>query len=140
MKNKAPLALMEQLIMLLVFAIAAAVCLRGFAWADSTSKHNQNRDLALVQAQSAAAVIQQTRGDLAAAAERMGGRAEQDKWVVHYDEAWERTEETGAFILQVTPVSASRPLLGAAEVTVTDGGEPLAALNVCWQEVTGDAG
>ena len=29
MKNKAPLALMEQLIMLMVFAIAAALCLHA---------------------------------------------------------------------------------------------------------------
>ena len=30
MKNKAPLPLMEQLIMVLVFALAAALCLQGF--------------------------------------------------------------------------------------------------------------
>ena len=36
-RSKAPLALMEQLIMILVFAAAAAVCVRAFVYASQLS-------------------------------------------------------------------------------------------------------
>ena len=39
MRSKAPLALMEQMVMVLVFALAAALCLQAFALADRISRH-----------------------------------------------------------------------------------------------------
>lgn len=137
MRSKAPLAVMEQVIMLLIFALTAAVCLRAFAWADSTSRHNQNRDFAMVQAQSAAAILQHNGGDFAAAAEQMGGRVQQERWVIRYDGDWEQTEQTGKFALQVS-MKPTLPLMGAARITVADDGELLAELTVCWQEVAAD--
>ena len=38
MRSKAPLALMEQMVMVLVFALAAALCLQAFALADRISR------------------------------------------------------------------------------------------------------
>lgn len=139
MRSKAPLSVIEQVIMLLVFALAAAVCLQGFAWADSTSRHNQNRDLALVQAQNAAAILQNNGGDLTAAAEIMGGRVEGQRWGIHYDEQWEQTDMEGVFALQVS-VRPLMPLMGTAQITVADENELLAELVVNWQEVTADEG
>ena len=136
MRSRAPLSVLEQLLMVLVFALAAAICLRGFVWADSTSRRNQNRDLALVQAQSAAAVVQYNRGDLTRAARSMGGQAQPGQWTIHYDEQWGQTDEGGAFVLQVTPeVTEQSGLLGSARVKVTGGGETLVQLEVSWQEV-----
>ena len=40
MKSKAPLALMEQLVMVLVVALAAALCLQAFTLADQISRRN----------------------------------------------------------------------------------------------------
>lgn len=37
-RSKAPLALMEQIIMILVFALASAVCLQAFVYADRLSR------------------------------------------------------------------------------------------------------
>ncbi len=139
MRSKAPLAVIEQIIMLLVFALAAAVCLRGFAWADSTSRHNRNCDLALVQAQNAAAILQNNGGDLAAAAEIMGGRVEGQRWGIHYNEQWEQTDGEGAFALLVG-IRPSLPLIGTAQITVFDDGGQLAELTVSWQEVAADEG
>ncbi len=139
MRSKAPLAVIEQVIMLLVFALAAAVCLRGFAWADSTSRHNQNRDLALVQAQNAAAILQNNGGDLTAAAEIMGGWVDGQHWGIHYNEQWEQTDAEGAFALLVS-FRPTLPLMGTARITVAGDGELLAELTVSWQEVTADAG
>lgn len=45
-RSKAPLALMEQLIMILVFAAAAAVCVRAFVYASQLSKEGSDRQLA----------------------------------------------------------------------------------------------
>jgi len=139
MRSKAPLAVIEQVIMLLVFALAAAVCLRGFAWADSTSRHNRNCDLALVQAQNAAAILQNNGGDLAAAAEIMGGRVEGQCWGIHYNKQWEQTDGEGAFILFVR-FRPTVSLMSTARITVAGDGELLAELTVSWQEVTADAG
>ena len=123
--------------MLLVFALAAALCLRGFAWADSTSQYNQNCDFAMVQAQNAAEMIKWARGDFSVAAQRMGGRVEETKWVIRYDEEWVQTEAAEAFVLQVS-TEPTLPLMGAARVAVSGNGEPLAELRVCWQEVVTD--
>ena len=44
MKSKAPLMLMEQMIMLLVFALAAALCLQAFVKSEQLSSRSENRD------------------------------------------------------------------------------------------------
>ena len=62
MKSKAPLVLMEQIIMLLVFALAAAICLQAFIKADALSSANANRDKAVILAQSTAELIRSNEG------------------------------------------------------------------------------
>ena len=52
MTNKAPLALIEQTVMLLIFSVAAALCLQAFAWANRISCENAARDEAVLQAQN----------------------------------------------------------------------------------------
>ncbi|MEI3306106.1 MAG: hypothetical protein V8R40_08850 [Dysosmobacter sp.] len=47
MRSKAPLALMEQLVMVLVFALAAALCVQVFVLSGQTSRWNAARDRAL---------------------------------------------------------------------------------------------
>ena len=58
MRNRAFLPLMEQAIMILVFALAAALCLRTFVWADGYSARQQARDQAVTVAQNAAETLQ----------------------------------------------------------------------------------
>ena len=43
MKSKAPLILMEQMAILLVFALAAALCLQAFVKSDSLSSRSRDR-------------------------------------------------------------------------------------------------
>lgn len=62
MKSKASLFLMEQLVMLLVFALAAALCLNVFARAEEMSLQTARRDEAVLLAQNAAQMLQ-TTGD-----------------------------------------------------------------------------
>ena len=54
MKNKTSLFLMEQLVMILVFALCAALCLECFITADRISKETSLRDEAVLLAQNTA--------------------------------------------------------------------------------------
>ena len=57
MKSKATLFLMEQLVMILVFALAAALCLGVFARADAMSRQLARRDEAVILARNAAELL-----------------------------------------------------------------------------------
>lgn len=57
MKSRASLVLMEQLLMVLVFALASAVCLQLFVKADSLAQETARRDEAVVIAQNAAELL-----------------------------------------------------------------------------------
>ena len=63
MKSRASLVLMEQLIMILVFALAAALCLQVFAKADTIAQQTACQDEALRIAQNAAETLKHTCGN-----------------------------------------------------------------------------
>ena len=67
MKSKAPLSLMEQMVMLLVFALAAALCLQAFVKSDRISRESEARDRAALLCQSVAEAVRHNGGDLGAA-------------------------------------------------------------------------
>lgn len=144
MKNKAPLTLIEQAIMLVVFGLAAVLCLQAFVWADSASKDIAARDMALIQAQSAAEVLKSCGGDMAhaqsAAADILGGRVEQGLWYILFDENWDVAADwpDAAFVLRARDVPTEVEGLRKAEVRVDTCGdreETLCALPVAWQGV-----
>lgn len=136
MKNKGALVLIEQAVMLLVFALAAVLCLRAFVWADTTSKEITARDGALIQAQNAAEVLKHTHGDFDAAAGQMGGIRDGETWVVLYDEDWNVTDDMHTYTLRAVSEHSHTEYLGRAAVSVSHGETELTALEVCWQEVT----
>lgn len=139
MKNKAPLALMEQLIMLVVFALAAAVCLRVFVLSDRMSEQCSDRDYSVVAVQNAAETLKLCSGDLQACAALGGGTAHEDVWEIGYDARWEQVATQEAEYLLSAVLRQEQPMLGSARVSVaTAQGEQLFALQVCWQE--GDHG
>ena len=135
MKKNASLALMEQAIMVLILAVAAALCLRLFAWADLRSLENTRQDQALVQLQSAAEVLKSQKGDVSSAAQIHGGKAENGQWLLYFDAQWASSEQDRAFYLQATPLETEDSLLGSAllEVFQADG-QSLGALQIYWQE------
>ena len=97
MRSKSPLALMDQLVMVLVFALAAALCLRAFVLADQTSRHHADVDRAVLLCQNVAETLKSTGLPMAeaqnAAMNCMGGTMEQGVWYILYDENWEQTED-----------------------------------------------
>ncbi len=125
MKSKAPLTLMELLIMLLVFALAAAFCLQTFAAAHRISGESLRMDAAVTSAQNAAEMLKNCDGDFEKAAARLGGTWDGERWTLAFDDhtLYSVEEET------------SLSLLGQAKLIVTDrNGELLYELPVSWQK------
>ncbi len=136
MKRNASLILLELVIMLLVFALAAALCLQAFVWADSQSRHSGRVDAAYIHIQNAAEVLKHHRGNYALAAKDLGGQWDGESWIIYYDDNWQITDTEFVFCLRVEPLSSETEHLGTAQLTVTDSdGSVLAQLTVSWQEV-----
>ena len=136
MKNKAPLALMEQLIMILVFALASALCLRLFVYSDQVSVSGAARDQAAAVVQNAAEALKLSGGSMESLAHMLGGEADADIWRMGYDSSWQETDEKRpAFIAEAKITGDDIPLMGSAEVSAsTADGKPLFQVTVCWQE------
>ena len=135
MKRSASLLLIELTVMLLVFALASALCVQAFVWADSRSCQSAQEDMALLHAQSAAEVLKHCDGDFTLAAQTHGGNGD-GIWAISYNEQWEMTDGTAAYSLRAEPVAVEQALVGQAKLTVCDEkGSVLAELSVCWQEV-----
>jgi len=125
MKNRAPLVLMEQLIMVLVFALAASMCLGIFLRADQTSRDNARRDEAAVLAQNWAEVLKSTAGDLNAAAQILGGSPEEGRLVL----------ESDGYFLEIHRLDSGVPGLGTAHIRVYWENTLIFELRTGWQEV-----
>ena len=123
MKDKTPLLLIEQLIMILVFALTAALCLRGFAYADGLSQKIYQQEQAAILAQSAA--------------ETLKAEKEIRQEVSFYDASLEPVaeEEVWTYRLQVSREAEDIPGFGSAKIRVDSANaEELMALTVGWQE------
>lgn len=154
MSKKSHLVLIELMIMLLIFSLTVALCLQVFAWSSDEAENIENRDKAMLKAQTAAEIIKAFEGDFAEAAEELGGAysAAEDELVVCYTEDWECSEAAGAaagddgapaadvaaywqFCLTAKR-DASDALLERAEISVeSQDGEMLFQIPVCWQKV-----
>ena len=140
MRSKTPLALMEQLVMVLVFALAAALCLQVFVFSEQTSRRNRDVDQAVLLAQNTAETLKAC-GDVETAMERLGGEIEQTMWCSYYDEDLRPTSdrESAVYHVDTLPESSGVPGLGQAHIEVFryDGNKGLFSLTVAWQEVSG---
>lgn len=140
MRSKAPLALMEQMIMLLVFALASALCLQAFVKSDNISRNSVERDHAALLCQSTAEMIQNCGGDpaqaLSDAAERLELKYDGGLLWMDYDESWNSTSE-GTYHLTAQEISSEVPGLNSARVAVESEGKTVFEINIAWQgEVT----
>ena len=153
MSSKAPLALMEQAVMILVFALAAALCMRVFVWSDQASKRGQALDRAVVEVQNAAEAVKaeggRTRAGLSsmldAAANAAGLQPDTDGGSAVlsrlYNENWEPCQARDAvWRLAVEEEPSDVPGLAWARVYVEDiaKGEVLFEATVAWQTEVGE--
>lgn len=146
MRSKAPLLLMEQMVMLLVFALAAALCVQAFVKSDAVSTRGEARDNAVIAAQTAAETIRLAGGApeeaLAAAADALpeaeftDGTLRQcrgDDW-----QAVPAASPDAEYTLEAQPLPEKQPGLSQATVTVFSADDTLFSIEVAWQSPVND--
>ena len=150
MRSKTPLALMEQILMILVFALAAAVCLRMFVYADRLSRRNEAVSQAAVYAQNTAEMIKECGEPLSEQLKNEDGWVQKTgTWIKCFDTDWQPIKqeispsedkttaigETGEY--QITVYEAESEIHGLlrAKIVVSWGNEELFQIPVAWQEV-----
>lgn len=146
-RSKTSLLLMEQLVTLLIFALAAAVCLQVFVKADALSRDMEARDKAAVICQNAAETIQYCGGDLEAALTQMSGAPAGWRpgfgYFQSYDADGEPLPDDGtlrsaSYTLRAQEIDSGVPGLGKAKITYYQNhgtAEELFSLETAWQEV-----
>lgn len=136
MRSKAPLVMMEQMVMLLVFALAAALCLQAFTKSDALSARNEARDRAVTLVQSSVETVRHCGGDtdqaLRSAAELLECQYEEEVLWANYDAEWNPCPD-GVYHLTVRADSGGVPGLNQVRAAVETGGEVLFELKAAWQ-------
>lgn len=148
-RGRTSLLVMEQLAMLLVFALAAAICLGVFVSSDQLSRRVQAQDRAAELCQNAAETLQATGGDVPGALARMSGAEPGYRdgfgYFVSYGPDWSEFVSDGVrsahYTLRVRELDSGVSGLGKAEVEVyrqqSGKAESLFRLETAWQEVSG---
>jgi len=90
-RSKSTLFLIEQLIVIAVFAICAAACISIFTAAYFYTNDSAAASKAIVKAESAAEVFKATGGNVAVAADILGGTtlSTDSGMIVYYDKEWQ---------------------------------------------------
>ena len=112
MKSKASLLLLEQLAMVLIFALTSAICMQAFVKADEISVHTRRQDRAIVLAQNAAELLKS-------------------------GEAPENIPQDEEYPMEIYMQESETAGLARAEIIVRheEEEEPLFSITVGWQEV-----
>lgn len=118
MKSKTPLVMMEQIVMVLIFALAAALCLQTFVLSGKMSKENELVNRAAIEAQNTAESMK-AYGIVACITE-----AEQikDGYRFYYDSKWNKTmsAKTAEFYLDICPSNHDNEYFWKAEIIVKE--------------------
>ena len=109
-RSKSTLFLIEQLIVIAVFAICAVACISILTAAYFNANDSRSTSHAILRAESAAEVFKATGGDVFAAASILGGVAEAGGLghsgavyaTVYYDSSWKVSSEVNAsYVLRI---------------------------------------
>ena len=130
-KSKAPLALIELLVMIPVFALAATICLQIFAHAERLSRKQEAKVHGTLAAQNTAELLKSTQGDYEAVVESLGGYQDGSGRYLIGDKDRHQT----ACYLLITPLADTDPYLASATIQVFYDDETLLEITVAWQEV-----
>ena len=131
MKSKTPLSLMEQLVMILVFTLAAAICLQGFSLADRLSLRQEARAQGTIFAQNMAELLKSCSGDYEEAARIF---SEQNPDCTLYFSK-DHTEITSEKALLITPLDSENLFFSSAHIQFFFKEEVLFEITAGWQEV-----
>lgn len=130
------LFLMELVVALLFFALAAAVCLRLFLAAWRISEDSQALSQATLLTQSAAECFKAAGGDLQGTAELFGAPVSEDVVTTFYDGSWRPSVAWKAkYILTVRRTGEQGRLISGLVDVRGQGGVPVFSLEVsAWRE------
>ena len=126
-RSRSTLFLIEQLIVIAVFAICAVACISILTAAFSYAGDSRATAHALIAAESGAEVFKATGGDINAVTDIIGGTAGTGgsgaaTIIVYYDSSWQVSGETDAsFVLDLivdAPINSNDVDLITAELTV----------------------
>lgn len=154
MRRKAPLSLMELMVMIAVFALAAALCLQAFVKSDRISHRMEARDRAAILCQSAAECVRLYDGDLPLALEKVAGPesvcGDGEGYLINYDDTWKalprEDSASPAYILRLTEIPCGVEGLGKALVEAFICGEDeqemesLFSIEISWQKEVANYG
>ena len=138
MKNKSTLVMIEQIVMLLVFVLAATVCIRMFVGSEQLSRKYEATDRAVRVAQNAAELLK--KDGPAKFTEKMKAvQSDGNTGEIYYDKDWKVTEAgSAAFVAEVTYTEEESDFLFRAEIVIsTVDGTELFRLPVAWQANNG---
>lgn len=124
-RSKAPLALMEQIIMILVFALTAAVCLQAFVYSNNLSEEGDKENLAASHAQEVVETCKMYSGDLEQVQLKLSGERTENGICVFYE------EDHMTVVLEITEQS---DWLARAKVSVQDEKDKeIFSVDTAWQ-------
>ncbi|MCL1830409.1 MAG: hypothetical protein FWG21_03165 [Oscillospiraceae bacterium] len=106
-RSKSSLFLIELVLVILVFSLSAAVCLRLFFESRLISNESRNISQASLAVQSVADVYKAMKGDYLKTAEFLGGSANDDSVDFYYNEIWEPVDNLAdaSFIIQLQEIN-----------------------------------
>ena len=118
MKNKSTLVLIEYIVMLLVFVLAATVCVRMFVLSDRLSRKYEATDRAVLVAQNTAEYIKKSgvAGVFTKGHEDPTGAYTR---TLFYDKDWTVTEEADAEFIETVTCAAEDEFLFRAEIVIS---------------------
>ena len=123
-RSRSTLFLIEQLIVIAVFALCAAACVTILTDAYFTANNSKDISNALLAAESGAEIYKASSGDLGRVAQIMGGVSNNASGgvAVYYDKQWQVCGETLAFFrLDMVAGAAERSAsLSAGDITVVN--------------------
>ena len=134
MKSKAPLAMMEQIVMVLVFALAAALCLQTFVLSGKISKKTEAKNRAVTEVQNAAELMK--NGGFLEYVERYAPTETEGEYVTFFTGDWQITseEKQAEYIMTVTYTESAELPLWQADITFdTASGEELIRISAAGQ-------
>ena len=135
MKNKAPLMLMEIMILMLVFAFATALCIKAFVKSDEISRRSEARDNAVIIVENVAERLRNNGGDLAKTAMELDADLNGNTIVINYDKYTHKTDNVSEYQMKAELCSAKMKGMGEARISVSDKkSDELFAVSVMWQE------
>lgn len=136
-RSKAPLSLMEQLIMVFVFAFAAAICLQAFVYSDRLSKDGTQKETAAIRATEVIETVKAYHGDLQKAADKLQGTTADAVLTKAYEEDGLRVEvKTQDPIVSGTDISHQKADVSVWEIPEEGDQEkpdPVYTVETAWQ-------